>query len=103
MTPNHREWLARVRRAVRQALLDLEFGRFETAFLPLRECYHDEVTVTDVTVEVKNLIASLAYADPGEVRRRPAMRAAAVRRLHDTKKFISDALIAPTTGSNPNR
>lgn len=98
MTPNHREWLADVRRAIRQALLDLEFGRVETAFFPLRECYLVEVTVNDTTAEVKNLIASLATVDPDELKKRPAMRAAAVRRLKDTKKFISDALTAPTTG-----
>ena len=98
MTPTNREWLADVRRATRRALIDLEFGRVETAFFPLRECYLAEVTVDDTTAEVKNLIASLATVDPDEVRRRPAMRIAAMRRLRDTKKFVSDALTAPTTG-----
>jgi hypothetical protein len=96
MTTQHRRWLADVRRAIRQALLDMEFGRVDTAMLSLKEHYRDEVIITDSTYEVKNMIASLASVDPADLKKNPAMRAAAVRRLNETKQYIGEALLADT-------
>lgn len=93
MTPRHREWLGSVRRAIRKALLDLEFERFDTAFLDLRELFFTEAPISDDTMEVKNLIASLATARP-QLMQNAAARAAAVRRLEETKKYITEAMLS---------
>lgn len=101
MTTDQRDWLQSVRRSIRLALLDLEFERFDTAFIALRARFLDEVPVTEVTSEVKNLIASLATSDP-DLMNNPAARQAAVRRLNETKHFITESLLA-TTEHNPSR
>jgi hypothetical protein len=102
MTTQQREWLASVRRSIRKALLDLEFGRFDIAFLGIREHFVEESPTCDAAMEVKNLLASLAVVDPALTRDNPAARAAATRRLNETKRYIADALLA-TTERNPRR
>lgn len=95
MTPAQRGWLASIRRASREAALDLEFGRYDVAFMRLHKCFHDEVSENEAIIEVRNMVASLITADRDELQKRPAMQAAAMRRLDEIKQFISDSLIDP--------
>ena len=52
--------------------------------------------VTENTSEVINLLASLAVSKPEDLRRNAGMRAAAIRRLEETKALIGETLVTTT-------
>lgn len=101
MTPTQRDWLRSVRRSVREAALHLDYQRYDVAFAGLRERFLEEVPASEVTSEVKNMIASLATAGP-DLMDNIAARRAAVRRLDETNHFITESLLAAAE-HNPGR
>lgn len=93
MTPSERQWLQDARRFIRIALVKTEIGDWDTVV----------ATVGNVArrpgppnIEVVNLLASLANANASDFRGNAAMRAAAIRRLEETKSFIGETLVATT-------
>lgn len=83
-----REWLNTVLIEIRTVILDIHEGDFDGLFDGLRRAFEQKVEVTEVTAEVKNLIASLALTDPQLLARHEHLRTAATRRLVDTRYRI---------------
>jgi len=102
MRQAHKDWLAEARRSARGALLDLEFKRFDAASSRIRECFLSEGPTTDATMEVRNMLASIATSDPTNLKN-PAIRNAAARRLEEVIQFIGTTLLATNEHPYPRR
>jgi hypothetical protein len=89
-----RDWLKDVRRAIRGALLDLEYGRLDAAQHRIRDCFLTDGPTADPALEVKNLLASLATSDASILKSR-AIKDAAMKRLEEVIRHIGDALVNP--------
>lgn len=95
MTPTERRWLQDARRHIRVALVKAEIGDWDTAVLYAAQVVRMEPFAPHLT-EVVNMLASLATTEPSQLRSNAAMRAAAVRRLEETKTLIGETLVATT-------
>lgn len=95
LTMTERQWLQETRRSIRIALVKAEIGDWDTVITLLRPIVR-VTTVTDATLEVTHLLASLAASEPSDLRRNVGMRAAAVRRLEEAKAQIGETLVATT-------
>lgn len=95
MTPTERQWMQDARRHIRIALAKIEIGDWDAAIGHVKSVVRSTLVTPD-TLEVTNLLASFASSEPSELRRNAAMRAAATRRLEETKTFIGDILVATT-------
>lgn len=102
MTPTQRDWLRSVRRDARTTALALEFGRFDGALDALRERFREDVPLNDTVVEARNMIASLATVENEGLLENSHIQRAALRRLHDVSRLITESLLA-TTERNPGR
>lgn len=96
MTPSERQWLQDARRFVRIAIVKAEYGDWDAAVAAMGNVARRPSLVTPGTIEVINMLASFASTKPSDLRGNAAMRAAAIRRLEETKVFIGDALTATT-------
>ena len=96
MTPSNRSWLQEARRDIRSALLYAERHDWNTCVSTVASIWRRLSDTSEVTIEVKNMLASLAVTDPSELKKSAAMRAAAVRRLEEVKSFIGESLVATT-------
>ena len=95
LTMSERKWMQDARRAIRFALVKIEIGDWDTAIIHIKGVARSTL-VTKNTLEVTNLLASLAASEPSDFRSNVAMRAAAVRRLEEAKLQIGEALVATT-------
>lgn len=95
LTTLERRWLQDARRSVRLALVKTEIGDWDTVVACIKTIVRTTL-VTNATLEVTNLLASLASSNPSELRGNASMRAASIRRLEETKSFIGDILVATT-------
>ena len=95
MTPLERRWLQEVRRYIRLALAKSEYGFWDEAIECTAAAVRNPLT-TENTSEVINLLTSLATAKASHLRSNAAMRAAAIRRLEETKTLIGELLVATT-------
>lgn len=96
MTPSERQWLQDARRFVRIAIVKAEIGDWDAAVVAMGNVADRPSLGTPDTIEVGNMLASFANTKPSDLRSNAAMRAAAIRRLEETKVFIGDALTATT-------
>jgi hypothetical protein len=92
---NERQWLQETRRHIRIALVKAELGDWDAVITVLRPIVQTTAT-NNITPEVTNLLASLTAAEPLDLRSNAAMRAAAIRRLEETKTLIGELLVATT-------
>lgn len=95
MTPAERQWLQNARRHIRHALVKSEIGDWDAVISWIAPLTRSTI-VTSVTLEVTSLLASLATTEPASLRSNAAMRAAALRRLEETKSLIGELLVATT-------
>lgn len=95
LTATERQWMQDARRHIRIALTKVEIGDWHTAVEVVKSVVRSTL-VTKATLEVTNLLASFASSNPSDFRSNAAMRAAALRRLEETKSFIGDILVATT-------
>ena len=93
MTPTERQWLQIARRDIRLALVKAEIGDWD-AVVSCVHPYSRAVPSGAVPIEVSNLLASLGTSNPSDLRGSAAMRAAAIRRLEETKVLIGESLVA---------
>lgn len=91
---NERQWLQETRRHIRIALVKAELGDWDAVITVLRPIV--QTTATNATLEVTNLLASLTASTPSHLRSNAEMRAAAIRRLEETKALIGELLVATT-------
>lgn len=95
MTPTERSWLQDARRHIRVALVKSEIGDWDVVIFHATQVVRMEPFAPHL-IEVANMLASLATAEPSQLRSNAAMRAAAVRRLEETKTLIGEILVATT-------
>lgn len=95
MTPIERQWMQDARRRIRLALTKIEIGDWDAAVDHIKSVVRSTLVTPD-TLEVTSLLTSFASSEPSELRRNAAMRAAAIRRLEETKTFIGETLVATT-------
>ena len=77
------DWLKLLDMEARIIILRINNKDFSNLFTRLRSIFDFPVPVTDVTSEVKNLIASLALTDGKMIARHTHLQNAVVRRLTD--------------------
>jgi hypothetical protein len=95
MTPSERQWLQDARRTIRYALRQVMVDDWDAAIANAKGVVRSTI-VTDCTLEVTHLLASFAHSNPTDYRANAAMRAAAIRRLKETKDYIGKTLAATT-------
>jgi hypothetical protein len=95
LTPSERQWMQDARRAIRFALTKIEIGDWDSVVGHIKGVVRSTLVTKD-TLEVTNLLASIASSEPSDFRRNAAMRAAALRRLEEAKTYIGDTLVATT-------
>jgi hypothetical protein len=95
MTPLERWWLQGARRAIRLAIVKVEYGDWHAAVSWVQSVVNAPL-VTSNTSEVIDLLTSSAVADPKLFISNAAMRAAFSRRLEETKTLIGNLLVATT-------
>lgn len=95
MTPSERRWLQEARRCIRLAIVKSEYGDWDTVVEWTASAIRDPL-VTSNTSEVIDLLSSLAVSKPSDFRTNAGMRAAAIRRLEETKFLIGELLVATT-------
>jgi len=95
MTPSERAWLQDARRHIRLALVKSEIGDWDTVVFYAAQVVRMKPFAPRLT-EVTNMLASLATTEPPQLRSNAAMRAAAIRRLEETKTLIGEILVATT-------
>ena len=89
--------LREIRRGIRLALVHAELHHWDEVISICLGIYSQHASGGgEVTFEVRNLLASLANTTPSDLRRNAAMRAAAVRRLEETKTLIGESLVTIT-------
>ena len=102
MTPTQRDWLKGIRSEVRSVALCLEFERLDGMLDGLRAKFHEDVPLNDTIAEVKDMVASVATAECGVLMTNGNVHRAALRRLNEVDRFITESLLA-TTERNPGR
>lgn len=95
MTPSERRWLQEARRYIRLAIVKSEYGDWD-AVVEWTAAAVRTPRITEHTSEVIDLLSSLAVSKPADFRTNAGMRAAAIRRLEDTKTLIGELLVATT-------
>ena len=90
-----RRWMQDARRTIRIALTKVEIGDWDSVVSYAKSVVRSTL-VTKTTLEVTNVLASIAASEPSDFRRNAAMRAAAQRRLEEAKAYIGDTLVATT-------
>lgn len=96
MTPSERAWLQDARRSIRLAMVKSEIGDWDTVVTAIGNVARRPTLVTPATIEVINMLSSIAVTQPSDLRSNAAMRAAVTRRLEETKVFIGEFLVATT-------
>lgn len=96
MTSLERAHLREARRHLRFALVAADGSRWDDVVRSASHIYRQPVGVNAVTVEVKDLLASLATTDPANFKGNAAMRSAAITRLKFVHALIGEALVATT-------
>lgn len=95
LSMTERQWLQNARFFIRMALVKAEIGDWDTVVSQADRIVRSPL-LNEATMEVANLLASLAATKPSDLRSNAAMRAAATRRLEETKSFIGATLVATT-------
>lgn len=95
LTTTERRWLQEARRHIRLALVQSEYGDWDATIEWTAAAIRSPLT-TENTSEVISLLTSLASAKASQLRSNAAMRAAAIRRLEETKTLIGELLVATT-------
>ncbi len=96
MTQLERAHLREARRHLRFAMVAAENHRWDDVVRSAEHIYRQPVGANATTMEVKDLLASMATTDPANLKSNAAMRLATVIRLKHTYDFIGEALVATT-------
>lgn len=91
------QWLESVSEECRRLIVAIGTEGY-TSFSGLRSLFDMDVQVTDVTWEVKNLIASLAMTDADILKGRIILQHAAIQRLSYTRSIIANAFEIAAAG-----